>query len=312
MPDASPLSRQEIKNKVKGLPLVDAAVFDVLNLLNDPQCDYQKLAEKISPDVAVRFLNIANSAFYGRDVSSLEYALKILGFNRMKQVLVTSFLIDHFSKHLKFKLFSFQDYLRQAQFCAVISRSLGEAVGFSRTEDLYTVALLHNIGLLVMAVYFGEACEASTALAAESDLPLLQAQEQVLGVSHPELGALVLTQLNIPREICDAVRYHRVPGEDIPPAADGELALINRRAVRLAEKIPAPEEAELAAVREALKNLAVRERPACQEKLRGLTTFDHRQPVLCELLSRLAVLGSEVMEDVLEAGSRKTPGQAAA
>ncbi len=299
---------QDIKNKIKGLPLVDAAAFEALNLLNDPQSDYIKLAEKISPDVAARFLNIANSAFYGCEVSSVVHAMRLLGFSQMKQVLVTSFLLDHFSKHLKFRVFSFQDYLRQAQFCAALARSLGEAVGFKRTEDLYTVALLHNIGLLVMAVYFSEAYEASIALAAESGVSLLQAQTQVMGAAHPEIGALVLTRLNIPREICEGVRYHRAADGEVPAAVDGELGLIARHTVSLCEKMRLPQDTELPALRAQLKTVVGRERPGVQEKLRGLTTFAQRQAVLRELLGRLAV----AVAQELETGPHKTPALAVA
>ncbi|MFO7495634.1 MAG: HDOD domain-containing protein [Desulfobacterales bacterium] len=293
---------QKIKNKIKGLPLVDAAAFDALNLLNDPHSDYAKLAEKISPDVAARFLNIANSAFYGCEVRSLVHAMRLLGFSKMKQVLVTSFLLDHFAKHLKFKTFSFQDYLRQAQCCAAIARSLGEAVGFKPTEDLYTVALLHNIGLLVMAVYFGKAYEASIALAAEGGVSLIAAQTQVLGVAHPEIGALVLTRFNIPQEICEGVRYHRAADGDVGAAVDGELGLIARHAVRLCEKLRLPQDTELPALRTQLKTVVARERPGIQEKLRGLATKAQRMAALPELLGRLA--------EELETGLHKTAARA--
>lgn len=306
MPQDTRACLQKIENKIKGLPLVDVAAFDALNLLNDPFSDFEKLAEKISPDVAARFLNIANSAFYGCEVYSLLHALRILGYTQMKQVLITSFLLDHFSKHLKFRAFSFQEYIGQAQSCAALSRLLGEAVGFKRTEDLYTAALLHNIGLLVMAVYFDEAYEASVALAAESGVSLLQAQRRVLGVTHPEIGALALKRLNIPEEICEAVRWHREAGAQA--GEGGELALITRWAVTLSRKVRLPYDVDMPELRAQLKRLMVRERPGIQEKLRGLTPFAERQAVLHEELARLTV----VMAKELETGPRQMSTRSAA
>jgi len=60
--------------------------------------------------------------------------------------------------------FNFENFQKQAKFCVAVSRVLGEIVGYRKQEDLFTVAMLHDIGRLVIAVYFREAREEINAL----------------------------------------------------------------------------------------------------------------------------------------------------
>jgi hypothetical protein len=39
-----------IEEKIESLPLVDAAAFEILRLLNNPAADYARIVEKLSPD----------------------------------------------------------------------------------------------------------------------------------------------------------------------------------------------------------------------------------------------------------------------
>ena len=117
----------QIANKIDKLPLVDREVVNIITLLNNPASNFKQIVEKLSPSLAARFLNIANSAYYGgREVRTIDYAVKLLGYAKMKDTLITSILVDHFTKRLKG--FDFNKFLKQAQFCASVARALGEMV----------------------------------------------------------------------------------------------------------------------------------------------------------------------------------------
>ena len=143
---------ERIESKINKLPLVDTEVVDIITLLNSPASNFDQIVEKLSPSLATRFLNIANSAYYGgREVRSINYAVKLLGYGKMKDILITSILMDHFTRRLK--QFDFDKFLKQAQVCAAVAKVLGEILNFNQLDDLFTVATLQNIGKLVIAVY---------------------------------------------------------------------------------------------------------------------------------------------------------------
>ncbi len=100
---------EKLKDKISRLPMISGDVFEIISLLNRPESNFDKIVEKVSPSLATRFLSMANSAYYGREVRSVHYAIKLLGYRRMKDILISSILVNHFTDHLKnFDLDKFQ------------------------------------------------------------------------------------------------------------------------------------------------------------------------------------------------------------
>ncbi len=232
---------ERIETKIKKLPLVDTEVVDIITLLNNPASNFDQIVEKISPSLAARFLNIANSAYYGgREVRSINYAVQLLGYGKMKDILVTSILMDHFTRRLK--QFNFDKFLKQAQVCAAVAKVLGEILNFNQLDDLFTVATLQNIGKLVIAVYFKAEHEQIVALKKSQDLPSCEAEKMILGMSHAEIGAIVLQRFNVPQEICDAVRFHDRRDTVVPLNNDNYLQHIARQATTIVGQFSLPKD----------------------------------------------------------------------
>jgi HD-like signal output (HDOD) protein len=230
-----------VKSKIDKLPLIDSEVVGILMLLNNPASNFEQIVEKLSPSLATRFLNIANSAYYGgREVRSINYAVKLLGYGKMKDILITSILMDHFTKRLKD--FNFDRFLKQAQFCTVVARVLGEILNFKSLEDLFTVATLQNIGKLVIAVYFKDHHRQIIALKTAEGLPSCKAERRIMGTSHGEIGAIVLQRFNVPPDICDAVRFHDSLDTELPANSNNHLQHIARRASTIVAQFSLPEE----------------------------------------------------------------------
>jgi HD-like signal output (HDOD) protein len=218
-------------------------VVDIITLLNNPASNFKQIVQKLSPSLAARFLNIANSAYYGgREVRTIDYAVKLLGYAKMKDVLITSILVDHFTKRLKG--FDFNKFLKQAQFCAAVAKVLGEMLNFKQLEDLFTVATLQNIGKLVIAVYFKDDYHKIVALKKAQELPSCIAEKQVLGMSHGEIGAIVLKRFKIPQDICDAVRFHDSRDTELPVENNNYMQHIARQATRIVGNFSLPKDME--------------------------------------------------------------------
>jgi HD-like signal output (HDOD) protein len=229
-----------VESKINKLPLIDSEVVGIIMLLNNPASNYEQIVEKLSPSLAARFLNIANSAYYGgREVRSINYAVKLLGYGKMKDILITSILMDHFTKQLKG--FNFEKFLKQAQFCAVVAKVLGEILNFQPLDDLFTVATLQNIGKLVIAVYFKDHHRQIVALKKAEGLPSCKAERRILGISHGEIGAILLQRFNVPPEICDAVRFHDSLDTELP-VNNNHLQHIARQASTIIAQFSLPEE----------------------------------------------------------------------
>ncbi|MCF8144178.1 MAG: HDOD domain-containing protein [Deltaproteobacteria bacterium] len=239
-----PIQKEIIERQIQELPLVDVAVFEVISMLDDPDANFEKIAGNLSPDVATRFLEMANSAYYGREVRSIGFAVRVLGFAQMKKILTSSILMSHFIKHIDFEGFNFEKFQRQARFCGAVSRVMGEILSYERPEDLFTVAILQNIGKLVLAIYFKEEFRQIIALKISEGIPTREAERRIVGTTHAEIGALVLKRFHIPEDICDAVMYHDTYERTVPEGPNYQLEFIAREATRIVGRFQLPEEME--------------------------------------------------------------------
>lgn len=231
---------EKIEEKVHNLPLIDSAVVKIISLLNNPDSNFEQIVERLSPDITARFLNIANTAYYGREVRSIRFAVKLLGYSKMKDILITSILMDHFTKRLQG--FNFDRFMKQAQFCAAVAGILGEILDCNRPDDLFTVASLQNIGKLVIAVYFKDEHRQIVAFKKKHGCSTREAELNVLGISHGEIGALLLGRFRIPKDICDAVKFHDTSNEVFPGDIDSQLPYIAREASRIVGRFSLPED----------------------------------------------------------------------
>lgn len=239
-----PIQKETIERQIQELPLVDVSIFEVISMLDDPEANFEKISDNLSPDVASRFLEMANSAYYGREVRSIGYAVRVLGFAQMKKILTSSILMAHFIKHGDLEGFNFEKFQRQARFCGAVSRVLGEILRYEKPEDLFTVAILQNIGKLVLATYFKKEFRAINTLKVSQGLQTREAERRVLGTTHAEIGALVLKRFHIPEDICNAVKYHDSYDRTTPEGPIYQLEFIAREATRLVGQFSLPEEME--------------------------------------------------------------------
>ena len=266
MPDFYTMER--IWDKIKSLPLIDVAVFDVISLIDNPDSNFEQIAEKLSPDIAANFLTMANSAYYGREVRSVSFAVRVLGYGQMKKILTSAALMDHFVKRLELEDFNFEKFQVQAFFCAAISKVLGEILGYEKSEDLYTVSILQNIGKLVLAVYFKDEYREINALKIAERLPSRIAELRIIGVTHGEIGANVLERFKIPEEICNAIRFHDVAGRIIPEESGFELEFVSRESSRLVAEFALPEGMNAQDIMDRLKGTINEGQKRYREKMR--------------------------------------------
>jgi HD-like signal output (HDOD) protein len=238
MADENPVTM--IENQVLNLPLIDSAVVKIITLLNNPASNFEQIVDRLSPDLSARFLSIANSAYYGREVSSIQFAVKLLGYSKMRDILITSIIMDHFTQRLKG--FDFDKFLKQAQFCSAIAKILGQILEYDKPDDLFTVATLQNIGKLVIAVYYEDKHKEIIALKRAHGLTTREAELRVLGISHGEIGAIVLKRFCVPKEICSAVKFHDTSDDLLPDAPHYHLSYIARDAGRIVGLFKLPED----------------------------------------------------------------------
>ena len=86
--------------------------------------------------------------------------------------------------------------------------------------DVFTPALLHDVGKLVLGSFVQEELQTIKRIAAKG-VPFVVAENMIPGTDHAEVGARILEHWNLPAEVIRAVRWHHDPDS----ADDGDLQM---------------------------------------------------------------------------------------
>jgi HD-like signal output (HDOD) protein len=154
---AQPSHAARAAQALRSLPVIPAALHELMRTLDDPQASSQQLADELAnePALAARALRLANSSFYGvpRRVSSLHDAALVVGWSNLRGLIVAGGLMDQFV-FSPAEQAALRHFWRHALGAALCSRALARRQG-QRTEPAFLAGLLHDIGRLAHAAAQG-------------------------------------------------------------------------------------------------------------------------------------------------------------
>ena len=182
-----------------------------------------RLAALVSTDVALaaKCMNLVNSSFFqpGGPVLSLELGVGMLGLEVLRSLCLSMDVFTGYeeSRHPGFSLKKLWEHSRRvarlARTLAVDDKGAEAFVG-----EVYTCALLHDVGKLVEAQGMPHGFASAVALARERGRGLDDAEHAVLGIGHAGLGAHLLRAWGLPDTVVAAVAdHHRPPSHGQAP-----------------------------------------------------------------------------------------------
>ena len=135
------------------IPTLPAIVGQVTQTIADPESSARDLMEIIYPDQALtlKILKIANSAFYGRvrETRTLEQALVVLGFDEIRNLVISTALFNNFRRLKVSSSFSMKKFWEHSFVCGLAARIIAKEMKLSE-GDLFVAGLIHNIGKLAI------------------------------------------------------------------------------------------------------------------------------------------------------------------
>ncbi len=188
-------------------------VFVRINqLVEDPHSTTADIAEAVNQDPAftLRLLRIANSPFYGFSsrIETVSRAVTLIGINQVRNLALSTSIASTFAG-LPNELVSMQNFWRHSLYCALIARSLARCTEID-AEALFTAGLLHDVGELVIFNRHPEQARQALLLVLDSGdrLPVYQAEQQILGCDHAEVGGELARQWRLPAMLAECIAYH--------------------------------------------------------------------------------------------------------
>lgn len=215
----------EIISDVRSFPSMSGVAVKVLKLIDDPDSTAAKIEEllRLDPGITANILKLTNSAYFGLTarIGSVRQAIVLLGWQRLGKLVVTSCVNAILDKPVPGYDLPSGELWRHSIAVSVAAELLATELGITTYDEVFTAALLHDLGKLVLGNYVKEDLQAIEA-AAGQDVPFQVAERQILGTDHAEVGARLLENWSFPQTLVNAVRWHHDPdaAEDTPTIVD--------------------------------------------------------------------------------------------
>lgn len=204
-----------IKEAIARHPPMPALYREILPLLTDPNSNFDQLSTVIrrDPGVTMNILRVANSAYFsGADrIDSLRQAFVRLGSRRLLQIIIAQGVAARLAARLEGYALAPRMLLDHSLGVAVTSENLARLLHLDTREMLFTAGLLHDMGKMVLDPFVQEAHTEFDRALAEPDTPFDAVEADVLGITHAEAGALLMTQWSFPDDVVEIVKHHHHP-----------------------------------------------------------------------------------------------------
>lgn len=202
-----------LKN-IYNLPPMPKAIFEIMKLLENKCTSVTELNKVISKDQSLvsKILLIANSPLYGlqRRVTSIEYAIMILGLAELKNIISVLSFIESFRNKT-------DNYLNQKEYwlhsfmVGTAAKKISIDLNIPKNNEIFIAGFLHDIGISVMHRFLHSSFISVRNLVETAGKSFIEAEEEVLGMNHAEMGHFLGESWNFPELHCDIILNHHDP-----------------------------------------------------------------------------------------------------
>jgi len=213
------LGNQELHARIATigtLPSPPELYHRLMQELQDDNASLTQVADLVCQDVALtaKILQMINSAFFGlpRRVESVTQAVNYLGLEAIKALVLAAGTFAQFEVQPVTGV-SVESIYDHSLAVGSLARKIARKIGLTRmqADEALMAGMLHDIGKLVMLAHLREDLARAVRIAEENQLPLYEAEREVLRVTHAEIGAHLLSLWGLPDAILEPVALHHDP-----------------------------------------------------------------------------------------------------
>lgn len=206
-------SLQNMITQLKTLPSLPSLYTEITEALRSEKGTLATVGEIIAKDVGMtaKILQLINSAYFGliNRVSNPVQAVNLLGLDTIKSLVL---YVNIFSQIDQSKLMGIPitQLWKHSMLTGSCSRELAKLEHLAQNErdDAFMAGVLHDIGIIVLAINLPAKYNDVLGLAQKECLDLTDAEQKIFGASHSEVGGYLLGLWGFPDHIVETVFFH--------------------------------------------------------------------------------------------------------
>jgi putative nucleotidyltransferase with HDIG domain len=230
---------QSMISEVGTLPSPSQSVIALNDLLSQDDASLDDICAVIQDNVSMtaKVLQVVNSAYFSlrNPISDVRDAITYLGVDAIRNLCVAMELMKAFEEAPPMVQAIVDEIHERSIAVAHVAREISTDRNMGSVA--YVAAMLHDVGLLVLATQMPERFLELRVHTMRSNLALTEVELEVFGAHHADIGAHILDLWGLPFDIVEAVARHH-DAMDVPTT---ELDVLH--AVHIAEAIVSSQEA---------------------------------------------------------------------
>ena len=197
--------------EIASLPEIFLQINEMIDSPRHSAADIGRVLSN-DPSLSARLLKIANSVFYGfpSQIDTISRAITVVGTRELRDLVLATSVMRSF-KGLPNSLVTMEDFWRHSICCALAARTLAAQRGEQLVERFFVAGLLHDIGSLLIYRKLPELAREALLRARHNDVPLYQAEQDVMGFDHAMVGAEIMRKWKLPEHFQEATEFHHNP-----------------------------------------------------------------------------------------------------
>ncbi len=222
---------QSLVDNVLQLISLPEVYLRLQQVIDDPMHTREQVAEIVAydPSLSARVLRIANSSYYSfpREIETVASAVGIIGELDLRNLVLATSVVGSMNK-LDYRGVDIDEFWVHSIRCGIFARLIARRVGGYNPELLFLAGILHDLGILVIYQQDAELAGAIARQAEEQHQLRDQAEREVMGFDHAEVGALLIEAWGLAPELREFTRcHHQYQLARQQPQAARMLALAN-------------------------------------------------------------------------------------
>ena len=207
---------KQLISQMGSLPSLPSLYHEMLEEVQSPNATINTVGQIISQDIGMsaKVLQLVNSVFFGprQPISNPIRAVDFLGLETIKILVLSVHMFSQFHQTTLGGL-SLTTLWDHSVAVGGIAKRIAEVEGAKQklADDAFMAGLLHDTGKLVLVENLPEEYGAALTLTSEEGLGLLEAENEIFGATHAEVGAYLLGLWGLSDPIISATTFHHNP-----------------------------------------------------------------------------------------------------
>jgi len=207
---------------IKSLPTPPVLYKELVLELQSEEVSVKSIGEIISRDIGMtaKLLQIVNSAFFGLPtrVDDVVRAVNLIGLDTVRALVLTVGIFEQ-SQVPPLPGMSVDSIYLHSLSVGAAAKRLAKAIGLDQrqADEALMAGMMHDIGQLVCLIHLREELQQVLEATRQKRLALYRAEIEIMGVSHADIGAHLLSLWGLPTAIVEAVAFHHNPADHVYP-----------------------------------------------------------------------------------------------